>query len=318
MSALLELADGLYALDVGEFTAARDAESRRLAKEDADLARAIKALRKPTTAAWVVNQLVRAEADQVAQLLAVGDALREAQRSMSAEELRELTRQRRQVTASVTQRARALARERGVRTTEAVAEQVEATLTAAMLDPECGRALRSGLLTAPLRSTGVGDADVAGAVAAPDALGFAARPRDPTTSGGDGSGSAGSQRSRPGLRVVPDPDAAAKARAAAAEVLADAEEAYGGARADLEQAQREVDALEARSLQHQAEVDELRRRLAALEADAESTDDDLTEAEEARDAAQESLAEAGAERDEARRRLESLGGDGDGDGDGKG
>ena len=305
MSALLRVADDLYALDVGEFTAARDAEARRLKGDDAQLARAVKALRRPTTAAWVVNQLVRAEPQQVEQLLSVGDALREAQRSMSAEQLRELTRQRRQVTASVTQRARALARERGMRTTEAVAEQVEATLTAALLDPECGRALRSGLLVTPLRSTGVGDADVAAAVAAPDALGFAATPRGPVDAGA--AAGAGEQAAGPpALRVVPDPDAAAKARAAAAEELEEAEEARAGAESELASAQGEVDALEARALQHQSELEELRRRLAALESDAEQTDEDLSEAEDARDAAREALEEAGTERDQARRRLESL------------
>ncbi len=303
MSTLLEVADALYALDVAEFTAARDAEARRLTKEDADLARTVKALRKPTTAAWVVNQLVRADADQVDQLLAVGEALREAQRSMSADQLRELTRQRRQVTASVTQRARALARERGLRTTEAVAEQVEATLTAAMLDPGCGRAVRSGLLTAALRSTGVGDTDVAAAVAAPAALGFTPTPSETEAPARGGTATGGA----PALRVVPDPDAAAKARAAALEEVAEAERAHAEAQRELSTTQGHVDSLEARALQQQSELDELRRRLSELETSAEETDEDLAGAEDARDAAREALDEAGAERDEARRRLEALG-----------
>jgi hypothetical protein len=47
----------------------------------------VKALRKPSVAAWVVNLLVRREAEQVEQVLGVGEALREAQAGMSGEEL---------------------------------------------------------------------------------------------------------------------------------------------------------------------------------------------------------------------------------------
>ena len=63
---------------------------------------AVKALRKPSVAAWVVNLLVRREAEQVEQVLAVGAALREAQEGMDGAELRALTKQRRQLTSAVT------------------------------------------------------------------------------------------------------------------------------------------------------------------------------------------------------------------------
>src|SRR3954469_11010115 len=135
---LLEIADELYGLSLAEFTPARDARAKSL--KGTELAGPVKALRKPSLAAWVVNLLVRRDAAQIEQVLAVGAALREAQSSMSADELRALTRQRRQLTAAVTTQARRLAREEGTRVTEAVAEQVEATLTAAMVDEECGRA----------------------------------------------------------------------------------------------------------------------------------------------------------------------------------
>ncbi len=129
---LLEIADELYALPLADFTPARDAKAKEL--KGTDLAARVKAFKKPSLAAWVVNLLVRHETEQVEQVLAVGAALREAQASMSGDELRALTRQRRQLTAAVTTRARALAREHGQKVTEAVADQVEATLTAAMVD----------------------------------------------------------------------------------------------------------------------------------------------------------------------------------------
>ncbi len=100
---LLELADELYALPLGDFTPARDALVKEH-KADKELAARLKALKKPSLAAWVVNLLVRRDAAQVEQVLGVGAALREAQANLDGEELRALTRQRRQLTAAVTTR----------------------------------------------------------------------------------------------------------------------------------------------------------------------------------------------------------------------
>lgn len=292
---LLEIADELYSLPLAQFTPARDARVKEL--KGTPLAARVKALRKPGTAAWVVNLLVRREAGQVEQVLGVGAALREAQEAMSAGELRALTRQRRQVTAAVTTQARRLASEEGLRVTEAVAEQVEATLTAAMVDAECGRAVRSGLLVAALSTTGIepmAPADLAGSIAVPEALGHAAEAREAPVPG------------PPDLHVVPDPDRAAKARAIAEERLAEATGEHDDARAAHEEATGEVDRLQARSLQLEAEIDELRRRLADLEEESDGLEEELAEAEEVRDGAAADLRTAAAERDAAQAALERL------------
>lgn len=291
---LLAVADELYGLPLAEFTPARDAHAKRLKGDDAALAAQVKALRKPALAAWVVDLLARRDVEQVQQVLAVGAALREAQASMSATELRELTRQRRQLTAAVTQRARALASDAGVRVTPAVADQVEATLTAAMVDERCAQAVRSGLLVTPLAATGVDEVDVAAAVATPEALGFAPTAREEPVP------------APPTLRVVPDPDAAEKARAAAQEAVEEATEARDVARADHEEAAQHVQQLEARELQLQAEIDEVRRRLAQLESDAEEVEDDLGDAEEAQASAAEALEEAETALGEAQAALDRL------------
>src|SRR5919107_5767377 len=170
MAELLAIADELYGLPLPEFTPMRDARAKEL--KGTDLGKQVKALRKPSTAAWVVNLLVRRETEQVEQVLSVGEALRQAQASMSGEELRALTRQRRQLTAAVTTQARRTAREEGTKVTDAVADQVEATLTAAMVDPECAEAVRSGLLVAALSTTGVDEVDLSAAVATPEARGM--------------------------------------------------------------------------------------------------------------------------------------------------
>lgn len=291
---LLSIADELYALPLAAFTPARDARAKEL--KGTDLGTEVKGLRKPSTAAWVVNLLVRRDAEQVEQVLTVGAALREAQASMSADDLRALTRQRRQLTAAVTTQARRLAREEGTKVTDAVADQVEATLTAAMVDEQCGLAVRSGLLVSALASTGVDAADVAGAVAVPGALGFSAAPREAEAP------------PRPELHVVPDPEADAKAVAAAREALEEAEQARAEAAAAHEDAEATVSDLQARSLQIQAELEELRGRIAELESSAEETDDELSEAEEARDDTASALADATQARDSAAAELERLGG----------
>lgn len=293
---LLEIADDLYALPLADFTPARDALAKEH-KADKALAAAIKGLRKASVAAWVVNLLVRRDPDQVDQVLAVGEALRDAQDNLDATQLREFTRQRRQLTASVTTAARRMAREEGVRTTQSVADQVEATLTAAMLEPDAATAVRSGLLVTSLSATGLGDLDLTGAVAAPEALGFTARARpvvapDPTQ--------------RPQLHVVPDPDADVKARAAADERLAEARTVLKDAEKEHRAARRSVEKLQARTLQIQSELDELRNRVAALEDTLEEVDDELAEAEAAQAEAAESVDEARAEVESARAARDGL------------
>jgi hypothetical protein len=293
MSTLLAIADELYALPQEEFTPARDARAREL-KAEKELAAAVKKLKKPSVAAWVVNLFVRREPDQVDQVIGVGRALREAQEGMDGAELRALTRQRRQLTSAVTQQARSLARDEGVKVTGAVADQVEATLTAAMLDPECARAVRSGLLTAALSATGVDAVDVAAAVAVPEALGFSATP------------TSGAPTRPPELHVVPG-DEEARRREEAETALAAAQETVDETETALAEARRRVEKLQAKSLQIQAEIDELRRTLSQREASAEDTDEDLEEAEEARGEAEVAHAVAVKARDSALQALDGLG-----------
>lgn len=289
---LLAIADHLYGLPAAEFTAARDAAAKEHRGTARELADAIRALRKPTAPAAVLNLLVRRDPAQVDQVLAVGEALREAAETLSGADLRALTKQRRQLTAAVTARARALASEHGQRVSEAVAEQVEATLTAAMIDAQAAIALRTGLLLTALRSTGLDPSDLSSSVAIPDVADFAPSPIEAPAP--------------PQLRVVPDPDAVAKRRATAATALAEAEETLSEARAAVVSAEDEVENLEARSLQLQAEIDELRRRLEEHENEQDETDADLDDARAQVRSARADLSVAEAARTRAARHLEDL------------
>ncbi len=75
--ALSDDVDALYGLPLDEFTQARNDLARRLRKERAsDDAAEVAALRKPTAAAWVVNQLVRERPEEVRALLAAANEIR--------------------------------------------------------------------------------------------------------------------------------------------------------------------------------------------------------------------------------------------------
>jgi len=289
---LLQVADELYALPLERFTPDRDARAKA-AKGDKELVAALKGLRKPSLGAWVVNLLVRREAGQVDQVLAIGAALREAQEGMDGAELRALTKQRRQLTPAVTAQARALAADEGVRVTRSVADEVEATLTAGLVDPDAARAVRSGLLVRTLKATGVDAVDVSAAVALPDALGFEASPTTAATP------------APPELHVVPGDDGTRR-REEAEEALAEAERAAGETEVELGTARAAVEELRAKSLQLQSEIDELRRRLAEREASAEETDDELADAEDTRAEAERAHADATRHRDSARKALAAL------------
>jgi hypothetical protein len=149
-----------------EFIAVRDAR-RKEARTDGDreLAEAIGKLRKPSTAARVVNTLARREPDELRQLVALGAESREAQRDLAGKQLKELTRQRRRVVMALTRQARSLAQQLGRPVSDSVAAQIQDTLRAAVADEDAGRAMLSGRLTSALSYSGVGKADVRGAVA---------------------------------------------------------------------------------------------------------------------------------------------------------
>lgn len=150
-----EIADSLYGLAPEEFTKARDDAARDAA--DADLKKAVKALRRPTAAAHAVNQLVRDRVDDIDALVGLGDEMRAAMGG-DPQEVRRLTEQRRSLIADLV--------DAGL--PNAVQQDVTATLEAATADPNLGAAVRSGRLVKPLRYAGFGAMpDLDDAVATP-------------------------------------------------------------------------------------------------------------------------------------------------------
>ncbi len=297
---LLSIAEELYSLLPAEFTGTRNQWAKQTkADGDTALATQVSGLRKPSVAAWVVNMMMRHQGDQMTQVLTLGASLRQAQADLDGDALRDLTRQRRQLTTAVTRQGRELAGELGIKVTESVADQVQGTLHAAMVDEDAAAAVRSGLLVAPLEATGVGVADVVDAVAVPSAIGMTPRPR------------AMPERKRAELSVVPEPEAepddekqrAADERRALQAAVDQAVAAADDARKRLRKAGKRVEKVQARTLQAAEELEEARGRVAELEHELESLDDEADKAADRRVKAEERYAAAQEALEDARSHL---------------
>ncbi len=157
---LEDIADQLYALPPGDFTAARD----QAAKGNTALAAQLKALRKPTASAWLVNMLVRADPGLLDELLDLGPALARAQREGDGDAVRALGEQRRRLVRAAVERALALT---DGSVSAAVRAEIASTLEAGLAEPASADAVRSGRLVRALSFAGFGGVDLAGAVAVP-------------------------------------------------------------------------------------------------------------------------------------------------------
>ncbi len=158
-----EAADELYAGDPEAFVTRRNELSRQArAGRDRPLASAVAALRRPTRTAWLVNLLARQATGEVAALLDLADALREAQHRGDGSALRALSAQRRQRIDALTRQAVDLGDQRGYRAAEASVGEVAATLQAALADPEVAEQVRRGRLAGAVSYAGFG-APAAGA-----------------------------------------------------------------------------------------------------------------------------------------------------------
>ena len=152
-----DIADDLYGLAPERFTASRDARAGEArAAGDRELAERIKKLRRPTVSAWLGNRLARDRTRDVEGLLGLGAELRDAQADLSGDELRRLSHQRGDAVAELVAQAKGLARAAGQSVSDAILEEVNTTLEAALADPAAAEALRRGHLTVVLRYSGLG------------------------------------------------------------------------------------------------------------------------------------------------------------------
>lgn len=145
------VADELYGLEPGEFTAARDQRAKAARDAgDRQLAEQIRGLRRPTLAAWASNLLVHEQPAEADALLELGEALRQAHQDLDGERLRELSGQQHQVIYALARQAKQLTAQAGRRISEDAVREVQETLHAVLADPDAARQWAEARLTQPL------------------------------------------------------------------------------------------------------------------------------------------------------------------------
>jgi hypothetical protein len=226
--------DGLFHGPLEDFTGARNELAKTLRSEgEPEAADWVKKLRKPSRAAWLVNQLATRKRKDVERLLDTGRELRAAQEDMLSgsadrEKLRAAASVEQETIESLVAAAEAIGREHGIGAQ--MLSKVEDTLRAASADPEVAEAIERGRLDREQRASGIG---TIGSLAA----GPPARP-------GKDEREAKQKRAR---------DQQAKRRRRAERELTQAEKRLGREQAKLDAAREKVEEAERRV--HDAELD---------------------------------------------------------------
>lgn len=284
---LIEEAQDLYAVVPAEFTARRNAAATSLRASDREQAAQVRALPKPSVAAWMVNHLVRQRPQLIGAAFTLGGRLAAAQGAFDGPALRTLAKEQQSLLADLRRHVAEAAEQAGQSLGDATVAQVESTVRAAMADPAAARVVASGVLVRDLRSTGLEPVDLTGAVALEDAPALLTVP-EPVAHTASAASAAGArpaveQPARPRQPAVQDAAEQASVEQADAARVAErqregARRAHADARARLaaaEQATQEADrallearttetALAERSAALTGKVDELTRRLEAL------------------------------------------------------
>lgn len=249
--------DDLYGAPLDRFVPQRTELAKALRKEGRrEDATAVAALRKPSVAAWAVNQLIRTQSRSIKELFGAGDALRRAHEQAAsgqgdAQALRTATQEERAAVDALIEAARGLLTSDGHELSPSVIDRVAETLRAAALDPDARAQVSEGRLERELRHVGLGflgDAGPAAPAPAPKRKAPAAKPKQ---------------------------DQAQKAEAEArerkrAQALKEARAAEKDARRELERAEKAADSAEARRDKAAAALDDAERELADAQAQAEA------------------------------------------------
>jgi hypothetical protein len=260
-----EAADELYGLPPGDFTRARDERAKELRSAgERDAATAVKGLRRPTVAAWALNQLSRRRRKDLEELLSAGVDLRAAQEELLAggdrSAFQEAAARERDLVANLAADATTLASEAGERG-GGLREKVTETLHAAALDEKTAEELRAGRLVREREAIGG-----FGSMGAVGATGGASTPAPPAK---DAKKRPAKRSPEPRAEPQPGPD----------------RQALTAARTDERHARRELEAAEraVKHAQERAEAAEAHAREATERA--HTTAERLKEAKRAQAAA---------------------------------
>jgi hypothetical protein len=295
---VVDAADRLYGLALDEFTAERDREAKALRKEDRDSADAIAKLRKPSPQAWAANRVAREQPELRDELLAAGEAVRDAQEAAlggmgGREALRSATARMRAAVDAFLDAARE--QRPGDRPlSAAAANRLRTTLQAAAADEEVRACLESGRLVGDAEAGGAWPLPVAGDDAPP-----AAKPRKAAKRPKAEPKQPKAEPKQPkadSKRAKQAAEAERRGEREAAERRRELESRLRSARADATARERELARAE-------RESDRAARRLERALADAEEA---RTHAEEAQADADAARTACGDARDEVARLEEQL------------
>ncbi len=254
----------LYAGDPDAFVERRrELASQARAAGNREAAKAIAGLGKPTRSAWIVNNLIHADPGVAVSLAELGGKLRSGD-ALDGANIRELSRERRELVDALVRRAMAEASQGSP--SVALRDEVTDTFNAALADPDVAEQVTAGTLLKAVHWAGFGPG-IGSAVSSGPARAPAAR-----TSEAD-EAEAGTARKtaaagRPGARTTGAPAGATGARARARTSKASATE-----RADARAAGDEESAEQREAARLAAE--------AAAERDRQERRDIITRAEEA-------------------------------------
>ncbi len=153
--------DALYGLPLEEFTPRRDELAKELRPSDREAATWVKGLRKPSAAAWLLNQLARTQRADAQRLLESGDALRAAQNNIlagkgSSGELAGAAVEHDEAMRTLMGKAPGLLNREGVSPSSATLDRAAETLRATALDEEARDGFAAGRLTRERRASGMG------------------------------------------------------------------------------------------------------------------------------------------------------------------
>lgn len=160
--------DELYGLPLDRFTPERNALARELRNGgERERGAEVAALRKPSVAAWAVNQLVRTQKSAIGELFEAGDGLRHAHDEVLAGRgdggsLRVAVERERQAVESLIQSAGGLLSADGHELSPTIVDRVADTLHAAALDDDARVQVSDGRLERELRHVGLGMAAAGG------------------------------------------------------------------------------------------------------------------------------------------------------------
>jgi septal ring factor EnvC (AmiA/AmiB activator) len=246
--------DALYGLPLEEFTKARNELADELRSQgDTEAAKRVKALAKPTTAAWAVNQVMRTQAKDARALLSAGERLRRvhadaAAGNASAQELREAAEAEREVVGRLTEAASGLIDKRGHGLSESMLERLVETLHALSADSEVHSAADVIRLPSERKVSGLGTLE------APSGK------RRQRKSAGRDIDPAKVRKARERLkRLEQEARDLRSSRTRAAKATSSAERALVSAREEMRRADQRV-------ADKENEIEDLRRKLASLTA----------------------------------------------------